>query len=510
MAERELVNEVTPRSSTDRLGRSLLIVPVILFMGLMTGRALAVPPSVIQESGPAFGRSAWTYGDIRDVNFKYEGGYAQFDDTATATYRQSPHGGYDTTTNKCGVCHAVHRAEGAYYLMRGESQGDACTYCHIGGTAHSATIVYDASPEGMATSDGHAIGTGPEIPDSSVDETLQSVEVTSTDASGTVTTETVLARSADAGLNKMFRLGRIHSQSPAGAGEDGYIRVGPLALSCLSCHQPHDAPADVWRPTDFNDRVNRRPQGYRLLRASPSGSVYGADDMPYGGAGPPTVSYTRDGMKGYKAYTSYTLTGLVNVENAICVPETTLTAGETYGPGKTIWASPPWPYESTASPGPTRDPSAVNQYALSAWCADCHNLDIGYFARGQIAELGLPAHRATRTHPAPFVGANNGPAQCYTCHRADLSPVPTDAAYDPSPDGLQCEKCHYGTASYAVDPKRLSPGGADFPHSAETSGTEMLGAWGVDASGSVEPTAITQSNLTVVCLRCHKTGAKTH
>ena len=73
-------------------------------------------------------------------------------------YVASPHGGYDTTTNKCKVCHAVHRAEGAYYLLRADSQDDACSYCHIGGSAHSSKVVYDLNPAGIYTTNGHTIG----------------------------------------------------------------------------------------------------------------------------------------------------------------------------------------------------------------------------------------------------------------------------------------------------------------------------------------------------------------
>lgn len=484
-----------------------MLLLAFLLAWSVAGSAAAVPPSAIDEAGPAFGRSAWTYKDIRDTSFKYEGGYARFDATATARYETSPHGGYDTTTNKCKVCHAVHRAQGAYYLMRADSQSDACVYCHVGGSAHSSRVVYDATSEGMDTSVGHAIGTTAVIPDSSVDETLETLQVPTIDASGNATTETVYARRVEPAANRIFRLRRSHSQTPPGEGPSGYMRLGPTALTCLSCHQPHNTPDEAWRPMAFPDDATRTAQGYKLLRASPSGSVYGPDDMAYGGGGSATVSYTAEGMKGFKAYTDYATTGYVNAANAIRTPEETL-APDAHGPGKTIWVSPDWGYSPTSTPGPARDPAAVNQYALSVWCADCHNLDVGYWRTGQIAELGVPAHETTSTHPAPFVGANNGPAQCYSCHRGELSPVPTEAAYDPG--SLACERCHYGTGSYAVDPRRLSVSGSDFPHSAETSGTKMLGAWTVDASGSVEPTEITQSNLGLVCRRCHKEGSKTH
>ncbi|MBF4508910.1 MAG: hypothetical protein ISP10_00315, partial [Aeromicrobium sp.] len=73
------------------------------------------------------GMSQWSYQDLADSTPKYEGGYAAYG--GVSGYYADPHGGYDTTTNKCKVCHAVHRAEGAYYLLRADSQDDACDYC---------------------------------------------------------------------------------------------------------------------------------------------------------------------------------------------------------------------------------------------------------------------------------------------------------------------------------------------------------------------------------------------
>ena len=72
-----------------------------------SGRAT---PSTVNENAPAYGRSTFTYSDLQDTGDKYEGGYAVFDDTSTAQYTVSPHGGYDSSSNKCQVCHAVHRA----------------------------------------------------------------------------------------------------------------------------------------------------------------------------------------------------------------------------------------------------------------------------------------------------------------------------------------------------------------------------------------------------------------
>lgn len=55
---------------------------------------------------------------------------------------QNPHGGYSSSSTKCGVCHAAHKANagGAEFLLRGTA-AEACTYCHIN-PGVSTLIVY--------------------------------------------------------------------------------------------------------------------------------------------------------------------------------------------------------------------------------------------------------------------------------------------------------------------------------------------------------------------------------
>jgi len=495
---------------------SILGLLAVLTAASVPSVALAAAPSVIATTGAAPGASVWTYRDIRDSSEKYEGGYAAFDATSTARYTGSPHGGYNTTTNKCKVCHAVHRAEGAYYLLRAESQADACSYCHVG-SAHSSTVVYDANPDGVSTSVGHRMGASPAIPVSTTYLTLETITVTGRDSQGNVTSATVPVRRADTDRNQIFRLRLVHGQSAAGTARAGYQRIGPTALTCLACHQPHNAVNEVWRPSTFPDNGARLEAGYKLLRRSPSGSIEGLDGMPYGDGveAPATVSYTTDGMRGFKQYVEYRSTGLVNAENAVRAPESTLTAGVTFGPGLTTWDSPAfadttyWGAVGTTLPPAATAIAGVNQYALSPWCADCHNLAIGATRTGFVAELGMTSHESTLTHPVPTVSAGNGPGQCYTCHRGDLTPAPATSAYDPA--RASCERCHYGTGSYATDAKRLSAGGSDWPHSAESSGAYLLGAWSFDAGGIAVPTLVTPMNASdVVCGRCHTTGVKTH
>lgn len=64
----------------------------------------------------------------------------------------SPHGDYDTTTKKCAVCHAVHKAEpGGEALLR-STRADACTYCHIS-PGVSTKIVYEGVAANYSSSD---------------------------------------------------------------------------------------------------------------------------------------------------------------------------------------------------------------------------------------------------------------------------------------------------------------------------------------------------------------------
>lgn len=127
--------------------KALLVVLVGVFVLGMASTALAATPSVIATDGA----SSFTYSDLKDGSAKYSGGYAAFDGgAATGKYFNgtalttitpdgsgdvyaNPHGGYSSTSNKCKVCHAVHRAEGAYYLLRADSQSDACVNMGIYG-----------------------------------------------------------------------------------------------------------------------------------------------------------------------------------------------------------------------------------------------------------------------------------------------------------------------------------------------------------------------------------------
>lgn len=50
---------------------------------------------------------------------------------ASWTGTDTPHTNYTTTSIKCAVCHAVHKAEATGQVLLRTTVADACTYCHI-------------------------------------------------------------------------------------------------------------------------------------------------------------------------------------------------------------------------------------------------------------------------------------------------------------------------------------------------------------------------------------------
>ena len=63
--------------------------------------------------------------------------------TRATGYEAGPHGGYNSTTNKCNDCHSTHYASGSYVLLRANSREAACDFCHVGGGGSSINIQMD-------------------------------------------------------------------------------------------------------------------------------------------------------------------------------------------------------------------------------------------------------------------------------------------------------------------------------------------------------------------------------
>ncbi|MCX7831732.1 MAG: hypothetical protein N2440_02400, partial [Actinobacteria bacterium] len=82
-----------------------LFALLVLALSLVASVALAASPDEATEAttviDPVTGVSRWTYKDAADTAAKTEGGYAAFE--SGTLYTTDPHGGYDSTTNKCKV-----------------------------------------------------------------------------------------------------------------------------------------------------------------------------------------------------------------------------------------------------------------------------------------------------------------------------------------------------------------------------------------------------------------------
>ncbi len=139
-----------------------------------------------------------------------------------------PHGGYSTTSNKCKACHAVHLAEGSYRLLRADTPGEECAYCH--GTGGIITAIQQVDGQ---TTNGHTMNattaniTAPDDVDATPfvteDGGLKCADCHSVHDNGTVR----LAGNVDT---------KILKQNPDGSGADFINDVTTLSEWCADCH----------------------------------------------------------------------------------------------------------------------------------------------------------------------------------------------------------------------------------------------------------------------------------
>ena len=333
------------------------------------------------------------------------------------------------------------------------------------------------------------MGASSRIPGSTISMTTSSVTVGGT---------SVLVRNYVDEKKQLFRT-MAWGRSPASHPVTGpmstvtYGKVGPTPLNCSSCHQVHNAQTQIWQPLQHGaDRGSTTgvvlSQGYKLLRRFPGATTWNTagrvvDTGPWGS------------------------TVLAKV------PESTLIVGvsystsrsglTTYTEGGQSWRQPDWVIGSDMAATSSGSPALVSEYAMSVWCADCHNLNIG--APAVLAgntELGTQRMHAERTHPVPA----SRTFQCYSCHRSGLGT-----------GGTGCERCHYGPPLYRTDAAAATDflgRPTDFPHAGANDEYKLLGAFSLSAipaaDGSIagdvltyKGTTITANNLDAVCIRCH-------
>ncbi|MCL2491455.1 MAG: hypothetical protein FWE87_01725 [Coriobacteriia bacterium] len=344
----------------------------------------------------------------------------------------NPHGGYSATSSKCVTCHSLHGASAAG--VSGEAGSNVallrsstgCAYCHILGSPASP----NGTPEGRLEEAKH----------------VWVYQATGGRADGVGSDGTAVS-----GHFLGAKLG-----IPASTNKNSGI------LGCSTCHVVHGSAASAWLPTDLYDLFENTEAptsvaGYKFLRANPSQGWRDAGDA---------------------------------LNKA--VPNNVAEAHKMYGADSI---------------------DEVNQFTLSIWCANCHDyafnparvpleddtfseeetMTVSDIYLGSIhTDKGTKAisdtHKQGVAHRTPMQGLyadKTGAMECYTCHRAGLSPrgealdataintLPakyqdafTVGNVDLHPEA-RCARCHYGFANYAIDKERLAVGGdSDFPHSA--------------------------------------------
>lgn len=70
-------------------------------------------------------------------------------------YAATPHYDYATTTQKCIVCHAAHKADSDGEALLADTVQNACVYCHIG-SGPGVTKVYNSTPTNFTTGSDQA------------------------------------------------------------------------------------------------------------------------------------------------------------------------------------------------------------------------------------------------------------------------------------------------------------------------------------------------------------------
>ncbi|MBN2404163.1 MAG: hypothetical protein JXE06_01130 [Coriobacteriia bacterium] len=153
--------------------------------------------------------------------------YSAWGTTGANATVQTPHAGYGTTTVKCAVCHAVHRATaGGEVLLRG-TVANACEYCHITNSV-SSVKVYDSVAANYTTDyeNNHYAGSGSTCVDC---HTVHGAGAISTTAAGDINTK--ILKSAIGGQS-----GTVTAAETTYDFTTGTDRNGVVTAFCSQCH----------------------------------------------------------------------------------------------------------------------------------------------------------------------------------------------------------------------------------------------------------------------------------
>ncbi len=344
---------------------------------------------------------------------------------------------------------------------------------------------------------------------------------------------------------QMYRFGRHHGQSDEGTGRAGYTKIGPRSLTCMNCHQTHNAIDEVWRPLAWAGT------GWHATppRASPPSRPRATSSSS---ATPPAATTGAPGAEGY-----------YSPGQQVKAIEGNAVRGDR--PGRGAW-------RAATSARPTR-PVRLQRERRDRRGTDLDRPGHPRARRGKlphrrhgllplsllqlqvrpvvlVRRLPQPQHRRLgdalrprarlqgphRAHPPrPVLRRLHRPRP--VLQLPPQRPVAQDGAPTRSPGRSRgaprvtgrdsCTQCHYGTKDYAIEMGNESvagvPGaqpdlGLDFPHSGATTDIKLLGSYidpGPATAASPRArsraarrarfvtTTITETNLDAVCLRCH-------
>jgi hypothetical protein len=392
-----------------------------------------------------------------------------------------PHGGYQTTSQKCVTCHSAHGAAGSDVTgnpgtntaINRSSTG--CAFCHILGAP--------AAPNGTPAGFNPA-----------------TTNVLVYKATGGLTDAAAFATEEASG----------HSLGEHPGGIPGSTIAHTVVLSCSTCHLVHGSTVTAWKPDDFYGAVSNPTSvtGYKFLRDNPSGNLRATTDPLRNDTVPNTVGEALAAGIELEELNQFTLS---------------------------VWCANC--HDKTLQPEHLEHKNGVNWlgYFVSSGAGSsiAHLADpSSSTALSDVTEDGM-GHRSNLFDVA--TGAND----CYTCHRAGLTvkgeiedyatslTLPFKYqdtfqyqmyAYQGNIDNhypAQCSRCHYGTANYAIDKNRVGTNQtADFPHSSAND-RKLMGDFTLDASDPYDPNAVTTSLdwsqlamtdnglRTAYCGRCH-------
>ncbi len=184
------------------------------------------------------------------------GAYAVRGDSTYLTTPGSPHGAYTTTTQKCGVCHAVHHATATGEALLRSSIANACVYCHITSSTGRISIYngVEANYNGADYSNAHNnYGTDP-----ATCTGCHQVHAASNVMSGITYLDGKILKDLSSGTT---------SQTPVF--NSGNTDEANITQFCIQCHGYYETNYDTGTPTTHI--------------MGPAGSSYGNPQAGYSG-----------------------------------------------------------------------------------------------------------------------------------------------------------------------------------------------------------------------------------